>query len=438
MLKKKILNYILNVNHTVVDEVKLFDDDSIVFYVHPTKGEICRCGKCGRKCKFFDAYKGTVIEPEHRLWRGLDIGTHKAYICSEVYRVDCPEDGPTVCAFPWARHGSRFTKDFENTVAWLSLNCSKKAISQYMRISWNTVGPIIERVRDELDIDPEHRYDNLTCIGIDETSYRKGYKYMTIVINHDTGAVIWASPGYGDDVLAKFFEELTEEQKASIKLVSADGAKYIARCVEKYCPNATRCIDPFHVVEWINEALNSVRIQAWHEAQENSKNKQEQQKSEDQKKSVTSKKSDEASAIKNTKYALSKNPENLTVNQRAKLELIAKTDTRLWRGYKLKETLRNVFKLTLAAGKEALDKWISWAQRCRIPAFVELQKKIKRHYDAILATLEYHISNARSEAVNNKIKLAIRMAYGFRNIGNMISMIMLRCSDIGVPLPWAW
>ena len=97
-----------------------------------------------------------------------------------------------------------------------------------------------------------------------------------------------------------------------------------------------------------------------------------------------------------------------------------------------------MFRLDKDAGGKQLDHWIKWAQRCRIPAFVELQRKIRRHYDAILATLESGLSNARIEAVNNKIKLSVRMAYGFRNIGNMIDMIMLRCSDLTVPLPWAW
>ena len=95
-----------------------------------------------------------------------------------------------------------------------------------------------------------------------------------------------------------------------------------------------------------------------------------------------------------------------------------------------------MFKQDLEAGKKQLDHFIKWAQHCRIPEFVELQRKIRRHYDAILASLEHGLSNARIEAVNNKIKLTIRMAYGFRNINNMIDMIMLRCSDIDVKLPW--
>lgn len=430
MLMKKILNFLLNVKHTVIDDVKIFDDDSIVFYVHPSKGEQCRCGICGRKAPYYDAGRGP------RLWRTTDIGLHKAEICAESYRVSCPEHGVVVASVPWARHNSRYTYDFEQTASWLAMNCSKAAVSRFMRISWNSVGPIISRVRADLDLCPESRFDGLEKIGIDETSYRKGHKYMTVVVNHDTGKVVWVAPGHGRDTLTEFFKLLSEEQRAAIRLVSADGAKWIASCVEEFCPNAVRCIDPFHVVEWVNEALSQVRIDSWHTAKKNAAPLPKRKPGRPPK--GTPPKDTTASEIKHSKYALGKNPENLTANQQAKLELIAKTDNRLWRAYKLKEELRTVFRLDEDAGRKQLDHWIKWAQRSRIPAFVELQRKIRRHYGAIMATLENGLSNARIEAVNNKIKLSIRMAYGFRNIGNMIDMIMLRCSELTVPLPWEW
>jgi len=431
MLNKRILNSILNVKYTVIDDVKTFDNDEcIVFYVHPTKGQQCRCGICGRKSPYYDAGRGL------RLWRTTDIGLRKVEICADSYRVKCREHGVVTAYVPWARHESRHTHEFERTVAWLAMHCSKTAVSQFMRISWNTVGPMISRVRDELDLDPESRFANLEKIGIDETSYRKGHKYMTVVVNHDTGNVVWVAPGYGKEVLTQFFQLLTEEQRAAIKVVSADGAKWIASCVETFCPNAVRCIDPFHVVEWVNEALSQVRIDSWHDAKKKAAPAPKRKPGRPAK--GTPPKDNTAVVIKGSKYALGKNPEHLTTNQQAKLELIAKTDNRLWRAYRLKEEIRTVFQLDRDAGKEQLDHWVKWAQHCRIPSFVELQRKVRRHYDAILSTLESGISNARVEAVNNKIKLSVRMAYGFRNIRNMIDMIMLRCSDLTVPLPWGW
>ncbi len=116
--------------------------------------------------------------------------------------------------------------------------------------------------------------------------------------------------------------------------------------------------------------------------------------------------------------------------------MIAKSDNRLYRAYLLKEKLRLIFQMDDIEGRKELDSWIKWAQHCRIPVFIELQRKIRRHYEAIIETLRSGLSNARIEAVNNKIKLSIRMAYGFRNLNNMIDMIMLRCSDIEVILLW--
>lgn len=117
-----------------------------------------------------------------------------------------------------------------------------------MRISWNTISPIITMVERQLSANSEIRFDNFKRIGIDETSYKKGHKYITVVINHDTGKVIWTGEGHSESALANFFELLTEEQRNNIELVSADGARWIANCIEKYCPGAERCIDPFHVV----------------------------------------------------------------------------------------------------------------------------------------------------------------------------------------------
>lgn len=429
MLNKMLLNTLLNVNHTIIDNVEYLDDDSIVFYVHPTKKYQCRCGLCGRKASFYDIGRG------NRFWRSNDIGKRKIFICADSYRVICPEHGVVATAVPWARHKSRFTYSFEHTIAWLSLNCNKTTISKYMRISWNSVGPIISRIRKDLDINPDNRFDNLVRIGIDETSYRKGHNYMTVVVNHDTGKVIWVSPGHGKEILARFFKELSPEQCASIQMVSADGARWIASCVEKFCPNANRCIDPFHVVIWATEAMELVRREAWHEARLKAASAPRRKVGRPAKGTPT--KNTAVKEFKGTKYVLGKNPENLTENQYAKLKLIADTDNRLWRAYKLKEELRAVFKLDEIQGQKLLVHWIKWARHCRIPSFVELQKKICRHYNAILSTLSSGLSNARVEAVNNKIKLTIRMAYGFKNLDNMVDMVMLRCSNIKIPLPWA-
>ena len=143
-----------------------------------------------------------------------------------------------------------------------------------------------------------------------------------------------------------------------------------------------------------------------------------------------------AESIKHSKYALGKNPENLTENQQERLALIQAEDGAMNRAHVLKEQLRLILKMDdVDAAGYCLDRWTSHAQRCRIPAFVELQRKIKRHREHIINAIRYGVSNARIEALNNKIKLLIRIAYGFRNIDTMISLVMLFCSNIQIPWP---
>jgi transposase len=130
-----------------------------------------------------------------------------------------------------------------------------------------------------------------------------------------------------------------------------------------------------------------------------------------------------------------KGQEHLTRNQQAAIEMLIKSNPRLHRAYLLKESLRSVFRYSYDEAKMELKHWLAWAQRCRIPEFVELGRKIKRHKEAILATVKYRLTNARIEAINNKIKVTIRMGYGFRNIDNLIALVRLKCSGDVVSLP---
>ena len=204
-----------------------------------------------------------------------------------------------------------------------------------------------------------------------------------------------------------------EGRCAQITHVSADGADWISAVVAKRCPNAVRCADPFHIVDWATEALDEVRREAWNAARG----------------AVTQRRAGRASghakALKHARYALWKNPENLTTQQQAKLAWIAKTDPRLHRAYLLKEGLRTVFSLDPAEATAALDQWIGWARRCRIDAFVDLQRRIVKHQASILAAIEHGLSNGRIESVNTKIRLITRIAFGFKSPDALIALAML-------------
>jgi transposase len=390
-----------------------------------------RCGVCGMKSSLYDH------SPVPRRWRCLDLGHHKAYVEASVVRVSCPLHGVVVQHVPWAHHRSRFVQSFEDRVAWLVTTASRQAVSHLMRIAWSTVGDLCFRVYDRLRRKRPSPLDGLKRLGIDETSYKKGHQYMTVVVDHDTSSAIWCEKGHSEAVLSRFFELLTEEQRAGIELVSADGAKWIRSCIRRYCPQAEFCIDPFHVVSWATDALDAVRRESWRRAREQARHQEpKRQRGRPRQDAPPRPVTAYAQAVKDSRYALLKNPENLTENQMAKIEMIQVNDPVLHHAYCLKETLRCLFKMTRDAAEPELKQWILDADKSGIPAFVELSKKISRHQETILASLQYGLSNARIEAINNKIKLTIRMAYGFRNFSNLQAMVMLRCSAIKVELPW--
>jgi len=350
-------------------------------------------------------------------------------------RVECPEHGVVAQKVEWARHDSVFTKDFEETVTWFAKSATKSIVAEFFRINWRTVGGIIKRVYDDIGPTEEDLYRDIKRIGIDETAHKKGHKYLLVVVDHDTGNLIWVGRGKDEAALDVFFKQLTEEQRSKIELVTSDAAKYIAKCVEKWCPKAIRSMDPFHVVQWATNAIDEVRKQVVRDLLKERGPKTKGKRGRPSKGEEKKNKADPASDVKNLKYVLLKNPENLTATQRNKLEMLITSNPHLYKAYLLKEELRLIFKLPIEEARVALDVWRGHAWRSQIPEFVKLQRTIKEHKEEILKSIELDVSNARIEAINNKIKVTIRMGYGFRNLDNLIALLMLRCSIFDVALP---
>jgi transposase len=366
------------------------------------------------------------------------------YLEYRPVRVECPEHGVHVESVPWARHNARATKDFDDKVAWMMVHCNTAAVATQCRIEWKTVGAICARVYEDLAARRgSARFDGLRRIGIDETSYKKGHKYLTVVVDHDRGCLIWVGKGYGKEVLNRFLDELTREQRRAIEVVTADGARWIKALVKKRCPNARWVMDPFHVVSWMNDALDAVRCNEWQVAKKAARDATPKRKRPGRpaKGDETPEKAKalqaSAKTVKSSRYALLKGEENLTDAQKAKLNELKTAGSRLFRAWELKEDLRAVFQADgVDEAQTLLDDWLHRACRCRIKEVVEVNKKVRRRRKDIIAAVELGISNARVEAINNKIKVTVKMGYGFRNIDNLMGLVMLRCSDTKPQLPW--
>jgi transposase len=406
----RVWKRLLGVEHTVIEQVR-YDEDAqaVVAWVRPTRGRRRRCPQCNRRCPGYDQGEG------RRRWRALDLGVVQAFLEADAPRVACPAHGVAVAAVPWARHGAGFTRAFEDTAAWLAVHTSRSAVGELLRVAWRTVGRVCARVAADQAARTD-RFVGLRRIGVDEIAYKKGHRYLTVVVDHDSGRLVWAAPGHNEATLERFFDALGEAGARQLTHLSADAASWIANVAARRCPQAVVCLDPFHVVKWATDALDVVRREVWNAARKGGD-------------AVA------ARELKGARFALWKNPQDLTGRQRAKLARIAEVNRPLYRAYLLKEELRLVFRVKGPHAVALLDAWLSWARRCRVPAFVQLARTVAAHRDGIVAALLHGLSNARVESVNTKLRVLTRMAFGFRSPQALIGLAMLSVGGLCPDLP---
>ena len=282
-----------------------------------------------------------------------------------------------------------------------------------MRVAWRTVGSIVTRVAADARAatDP---LDKLVRIGINEISSRRATSTWWSSSTTTPASWCWPSRGGTRRPWERSWTALGEERCRQIRLVSADGAGWIATVVADRCKNATRCMDPFHVVQWCTDALDGIRHDVWNAARKGGM------------KTL-------AGDLKGARFALWKNPEDLTANQEAKLSWVQATNKQLYRAYLLKEQLRQVFKLRGEAGTALLKAWLAWVRAPSSSLSSSFTRSIRNHRAAIEAALTYGLTNARVESVNTKIRLLQRVAFGYRDPEALIAMAML---DLGGCCPY--
>jgi len=406
--QSSVWKMLLGVERAVVEDVRV-ELETIVVSVRPKSREKHRCGVCGRRCPREDSGEG------RRRWRALDLGTTFAYLEADAPRVYCKQHRVVVAQVPWARHDSRFTVAFEDQCCWLAVNASKKAVAELMRVTWRTVGSICKRVADEATAQRD-LFAGLKRIGIDDFSYRKGHRYLTVVVDHDTGLLVWAAPGRDRKTVEKFLDLIRKQRCEQIELVSCDMAEAIAGAVADRCPNAIRCVDPFHVIKLATDALDEIRREVWNHARRAGQ-------------------TEAAKELKGARFALWKNSGKLTERQRIKLAQIQQTNKPLYRAYLISQQLREIYRVTYQEAVELLDAWLAWARRCRLPPFVKLAKTITEQRSGIEAAIQNGLSNARIEQVNTQLRLIARRAYGFHTPEALIALGMLTLGGLCPLLP---
>ena len=356
--------------------------------------------------------------PVSSAWRHLDLGSWRLEVRADLRRLACPTHGVHTEGVPFARAGSRFTRDFEDLVGWLATTMDKTALRRLVRIDWDTTGRIIERVMVD-GLDPD-RLDGLFEVGVDEVSWRKGHSYITLVSDHRRGKFVWGKEGKDAATLDSFFDELGPERCEAITAMSMDMGPAYAKSATApgHATKAIICYDPFHVVQLATAALEKVRRQVW----------QDLRKLPDQ---------DAARRFKGARWALLKNPGDLTDDQAATLRKLKRRGGDLWRAYALKEALRAVFAgdLTEAEVGMLLDRFCSKASRSGLKPFVTAARTIRKRRNGILAAVRLGINNARHEGLNRRVRLIINRAYGFHSANAALALIMVTLGPINHVLP---
>lgn len=329
------------------------------------------CPHCGHKTRWrYDT------RPVPSRWRHLDLGTWRLELRATLRRLRCPTHGVVVEGVPFARPGAHLTRDLDDLLAWLATRMDKTAVARLCRVSWRTVGRACERVMDS-ELDPD-RLDGLFRIGVDEISWRKHHKYLTLVVDHDRGKVIWGAKGKDAKTLDAFFDELGPERSAQLSAVSLDlGPAYIKSVqAEGHAPQAVVCADPFHLVKLVGEALDEVRRELWNQLRRLPDDRW-------------------ARDFKGSRWALLKNPEDLTDTQAAQLARIRRNRGTIWRAYEMKEQFRAILAGDLNPEEAGvlLDRWCARAQRSRLEPFVRVARTMRERRELLLNAVEHGISN---------------------------------------------
>jgi transposase len=401
-----LLKKLLAIKQVVVDDFAI-EAGGLVLAVRP-RWRTPRCSGCGCRRPGYD-------QLAERYWRHLDFGGVEVWLRYARRRVDCPRCGVVVEQVPWSEAPeSRFTTDFELAAAYLVQRCDKTSVTEMFRIAWRTVGQIVERVVGRRGL--EEALDGLRHIGVDELSYRKGHRYLTLVTNHETGRIVWAKEGKTADTLKAFFDELGKERCRAVETVSIDMSQAYINAVRDKVPHAQIVFDRFHVQQLVTNALDQTRREEWQRLRRLDP--------------------EEGKAMKGLRWPLLKNPWNLTPEQRDRLSTLQQDNKRLYRAYLLKESFAEILdRRQPNVVKRKLSDWLGWASRSRLPAFVTTASTIRRHLDDIVAYIRWRITNGVVEGLNNKARLLTRRAYGFHSAAAAIAIIMLCCTGIDLDPP---
>jgi transposase len=376
------------------------EEEALHLYLKFRRGAEFPCPVCGVSHKVYDT--------EDKVWQHLNFFQYRSFLHFPVPRVNCPACGKHRFVPAWTRPSTGFTLMFEAFVttlvkAGLPFTKLQKITGVYDTRLRRIVDYYVEKAYAEKDM------SEVTSVGIDETSSKKGHKYITVFVDHKKREVIYCTPGKDGATVGKFSEELVNHgsNPLNINAVSMDMSLALQSGVAGFLPCATITFDRFHVMKMVNDAVDAVRRA---EVKTNP-------------------------ILKKTRYSWVKNRENLTDKQKEILQNLENENLQTAAAYRLRCTLQDIY--TFAPTKEKadflLEGWLNMAQKSELPPFQKLAKTVHENRGGILKFFESHLTAGLSECLNSIIGNAKRIARGYANINHFINIIYLRCAGLNLP-----
>ena len=400
----RFLRFLLRVQGAVlVSGRKIPENDEIELRVRRRKNAKARCPECRRELR-----GKIVVKP--RRWRHLDFAGVRCFLASDVREGRCSLHGRRVESVPWAHPAARHTHDFDRQVASLVQVADKSAASRMFGTTWRTVGRIVARVVD--DLLPKDRLGGLRKICIDETSYKRGHRYLTVVTCLKQRRVVWIGKGKSAKSLAHFFEELGPQRTAELEVVAIDMGRAYINSVETHAPRADIVFDRFHVVKLLLEAIDEVRREECRKL-----------------------KGDDRAALKRTRYSLLRNPAHLNPKDEDAIARVRATNARLTQAYQFRVDIEELWKLNdEAKARMFLDNWTTSVMSSNIKPLEKFARTVRNHLHGILGFFRRdRTTSGLAEGMNNKIKLVIHRAFGFADTKALMAMVYLCCTGLKIP-----
>lgn len=344
-------------------------------------------------------------------WRHLDLIRKRTYLVAQIREARCPVHGRRLERVPWATPAAKHTRRFDEHVASLVQVADRSAAARMFRVAWRTVGGIIERVVSQRLSD--RRLDGLVAIGVDETSYKRGHRYLTVVSCLITGKVVWVGEGSTAQTFGSFFAELGPQRSRNLAVVAMDMSEAYQKAVREHAPQADIVFDRFHVVQLLLKAVDEVRREEWRRLHGMARQ-----------------------SLKGARFAFLRNPKHYTPKDYQAIARIQRSNNRLASLYQRRVDFEELWDcLDEDQARNFLMSWTRSALRSRLQPLRRVARTMRKHIEGILGYYRHGgMTNAVLEGTNNKIKLIIHRAFGFHSVNALLSMVYLCCSGLTFPL----